>query len=74
VTRKLAGHLLLLQASATFTELLQVSTGNCGHERQITFWKQINGRQKTPYRLREAAKPTSRLMDWNSNSSGETKI
>ena len=38
MTRKLAGHFFLFEAGAAFTELLEVSTGNCGHGRKFTFW------------------------------------
>ena len=56
MTRKLAGHFLLFQASATFTELLQVSTGNCGHERQVTFWKHTLIAGKDPVSLAQGWK------------------
>lgn len=73
MTRKLAGHFFLFEASAAFTEFLEVSTGNCGHGIRNTFWKYGNCGQCTPWNSYEAAQPTSRPTDRNRNPGGERK-
>ena len=51
MTRKLAGHFFLFEASAAFTELLEVSTGNSGHGRRITFVEILQLRAMDPVEL-----------------------
>lgn len=73
MTRKLAGHFFLFEASTAFTEFLEVSTGNCGHGIRNTFWKYCNCGQCTPWNSYKAAQPTSRPTDRNLNPGGERK-